>query len=129
MTTLTGADTAPTARSDVDQREKAGWSTEGDLYGHGMPVVLVGVTTHQGGRERRLQGTGAEVSAGDGQGGRRDASSHTCPTSTRPGGQPGTGKRSALNVACCVWGGADAKGLDNQYLGGCLLHVGHPRDG
>ncbi len=59
MTTLTGADAAPTARSDVYRRENAGWPTEGDLYGHGMLVVLVGATTHQGGRESRPQGEGA----------------------------------------------------------------------
>jgi hypothetical protein len=32
-----------------------------ESYGDGVPVVVVGVTTHQGGRESRLQGKGAQV--------------------------------------------------------------------
>jgi hypothetical protein len=34
-----------------------------------------------------------------------------------------TGKRSAVRVACCVWGGADGKGLFTQHLAGGLLHL------
>jgi hypothetical protein len=30
-------------------------------YGDGGPVVVVGVTPHQGGRESRLQGEGGQV--------------------------------------------------------------------
>jgi hypothetical protein len=30
-------------------------------HGDGVPIVVVGVTTHQGGRESRLQGEGAQV--------------------------------------------------------------------
>jgi hypothetical protein len=33
---------------------------EGDLYGNGVPIVVVGVTTSQGGREGRPQSTGAQ---------------------------------------------------------------------
>jgi hypothetical protein len=29
--------------------------SEGDLYGNGVPIVVVGVTTYQGGREGRPQ--------------------------------------------------------------------------
>jgi hypothetical protein len=35
--------------------------TEGDLYGNGVPIVVVGVTTHQGGWESHPQGEGAQV--------------------------------------------------------------------
>src|SRR4051812_7935547 len=63
MTSLKGADAAPTARSDVSHRGNAGWPTAGDRYGHGVPVVLVGVTTHRGGQESRPQGEGAQASA------------------------------------------------------------------
>jgi len=126
MTSLKGANGVPTARSDIYHRGNAGWPTGGDTYGHGGLIVLVGVTSHQGGRESRPQGEGAQVSAVAGQRGRRDADSHNCRGTTRYGGWSGTGKRSAMKVACCVWGGADAKGLVNQYLGGCLLHLTHP---
>lgn len=34
-----------------------------------------------------------------------------------------TGKRSAMKVACCVWGGADGKGPGNRHLAGGLRHV------
>jgi hypothetical protein len=32
-----------------------------ELYGDGGPVVVVGFTTHPGGREGRLQGEGGQV--------------------------------------------------------------------
>ena len=38
-----------------------GFPTEGDLNGNGVPIVVVGVTTYQGGREGRPQGKGAQV--------------------------------------------------------------------
>jgi hypothetical protein len=38
-------------------------------HGDGVPVVVVGVATHQGGRESRPQGEGAQV-AGDPEAGR-----------------------------------------------------------
>jgi len=78
------------------------WPTEGDLDGHGLCVIRVGVTIHQGGRESRPQGKGAEVSAVAGQRGRRDAESHSWRGTTRYGRQSGTGKRSALKGAGCV---------------------------
>jgi hypothetical protein len=34
---------------------------EGDLYGNGVTIVVVGVTAFQGGREGRPQGEGAQV--------------------------------------------------------------------
>jgi hypothetical protein len=46
----------PTSCSDVRQRRTAGWPTGGDAYGHGAPIVVVGVTPHQGARESLVQG-------------------------------------------------------------------------
>ena len=38
-----------------------GFPTEGDLQGNGVLIVVVRVTAHQGGREGRPQGEGAQV--------------------------------------------------------------------
>jgi hypothetical protein len=62
------------------------------------------------------------VSAVEEQEGRRDAERRTCDTTTRFSGLPGTGKRSGVRAACCVWGGADGKGLRKQHLAGGLLY-------
>src|SRR5260370_38156384 len=40
-----------------------GFPKEGDLYGNGVPIVVVGVPTYQGGREGRPQGEGASFLA------------------------------------------------------------------
>ena len=45
MRPLEGTDGAPTARSDVDDRGKAGWPTGREREGHGGAVVVAGVTT------------------------------------------------------------------------------------
>src|SRR5216683_1032147 len=42
-------------------RTNAGSPAGCEPRGDGVPVVVVGVTTHQGGRESRLQGKGAQV--------------------------------------------------------------------
>jgi hypothetical protein len=42
-------------------RTNVGSPTGRESYGDGVPVVAVGVTTHQGGRESRPQGQGAQV--------------------------------------------------------------------
>ena len=42
-------------------RTNAGSPAGRESQGDGVPVVVVGVTTHQGGRESRLQGKGAQV--------------------------------------------------------------------
>jgi hypothetical protein len=42
-------------------RTNVGSPTGREPYGDGVPVVVVGVTTHQGGRESRPQGKGAQV--------------------------------------------------------------------
>ena len=39
----------------------AGSPTGREPYGDGVPVVVVGATTHQGGRESRPQGKGAQM--------------------------------------------------------------------
>ena len=53
----------------VWRRRTAGSPTGREPYGDGVPVVVVGVTSHQGGRESRLQGKGAQVieMSGDGR--------------------------------------------------------------
>src|SRR5436190_7677712 len=51
----------PTSRWHVRRRRTAGWPTGREPYGHGVPVVVAGVTTCQGGRESRLQGEAAQV--------------------------------------------------------------------
>jgi hypothetical protein len=38
-----------------------GLPTGGDPYGNGVPIVVVGVTAHQGERENRSQGEGEQV--------------------------------------------------------------------
>jgi len=38
-----------------------GFPKEGDLYGNGVPIVVVEVTTHQGGWESHPKGEGAQV--------------------------------------------------------------------
>jgi hypothetical protein len=42
-------------------RTNAGSPEGREPLGNGVPVVVVGVTTHQGGRESRQQGEGAQV--------------------------------------------------------------------
>jgi hypothetical protein len=53
----------------VRRRRTAGSPTGREPYGDGVPVVVVGVTSHQGGRESRPQGKGAQVIevSGDGR--------------------------------------------------------------
>jgi hypothetical protein len=53
---------APTSRSDVQQRRTRDHPLVARAAGDdGVPIVVVGATTHQGGRESRLQGEGAQV--------------------------------------------------------------------
>ncbi len=51
----------PTSRSDVRQGRTRDQSSGRVPQGDGVPVVVVGVATHQGGRESRPQGKGAQV--------------------------------------------------------------------
>ena len=51
----------PTSRSIRTTKTNAGSPTGREPYGDGVPIVVVGVTSHQGGRESRLQGEGAQV--------------------------------------------------------------------
>ena len=45
----------------VRRRRTAGSPTGREPYGDGVPIVVVGVTSHQGDRESRSQGEGAQV--------------------------------------------------------------------
>jgi hypothetical protein len=49
-TALKGAKEAPTSRSDVYTLGNTGWPTAREGQGHGGLIVVVGVTSHQGGR-------------------------------------------------------------------------------
>jgi hypothetical protein len=51
----------PTSRSDVQRRRTTGSPTGREPQGDGEPVVVVGVTPHQGARESRAQGDVAQV--------------------------------------------------------------------
>jgi hypothetical protein len=51
----------PTSRSDVQQRRTRDQPSEREPQGDGVPIVVVEVTIHQGGRESRPQGKGAQV--------------------------------------------------------------------
>jgi hypothetical protein len=51
----------PTSRSDVQQRRTRDQPTGREPHGDGVPIVVVEVTSHQGGRESRPQGEGAQV--------------------------------------------------------------------
>ncbi len=48
-------------RSDVPPRRTTRSPTGREPYGDGASIVVVGVTTDQGGRENRLQGEGRQV--------------------------------------------------------------------
>ena len=54
-------------------RTNVGSPTGREPYGDGVPVVVVGVTTHRGGRESRPQGKGAQVTGYPRPGGMRNA--------------------------------------------------------
>ena len=51
----------PTSCSDVQQGRTRDQSSGREPQGDGVLVVVVGATTHQGGRESRPQGEGAQV--------------------------------------------------------------------
>ena len=51
----------PTSVYDVSLDRKTGWPMGGDAYGHGVLIVVVGVTPHRGGRESRLQGEAGQA--------------------------------------------------------------------
>ena len=59
---LKGTDRDAYVTLDTSGAERnSGWPTGREPYGHGVPVVVAGVTTCQGGRESRLQGEAAQV--------------------------------------------------------------------
>ena len=51
----------PKSRSDVRQGRTRDQPSGREPQGDGVPIVVVGATTHQGGRESRPQGEGAQV--------------------------------------------------------------------
>src|ERR1017187_5784846 len=51
----------PKSRSDVQQRRTRDQPTGREPHGDGVLIVVVEVTIHQGGRESRPQGEGAQV--------------------------------------------------------------------
>ena len=51
----------PTSRSDVRRGRTRDQPSGREPQGDGVPIVVVGVATHQGGRESRPQGEGAQV--------------------------------------------------------------------
>jgi hypothetical protein len=51
----------PKSRSDVQQRRTRDQPTGREPHGDGVPIVVVEVTIHQGGRESRPQGEGAQA--------------------------------------------------------------------
>jgi hypothetical protein len=57
-----------------------------EAQGHGVLIVVVRVTSHQGAEESSAQGEGAQVFAVEGRGGVRDARSQTRVDANRFGG-------------------------------------------
>ena len=51
----------PTSVYDVQSIQNTGWPTGGDAYGHGVLVVVDGVTSIQGDRESRSQGEAGQA--------------------------------------------------------------------
>jgi hypothetical protein len=51
----------PKSRSDVQQGRTRDQPSGREPQGDGVPIVVVGATTHQGGRESRPQGEGTQV--------------------------------------------------------------------
>jgi hypothetical protein len=51
----------PKSRSDVQRRRTRDQPSGREPQGDGVPIVVVGAATHQGGRESRPQGEGAQV--------------------------------------------------------------------
>jgi hypothetical protein len=68
-----GTNRAPTSCYYSQQRPTTGSPTGCEPYGDGVFIVVVGVTTDQGGRESRPQGEGRQVSLTRGWGGMRNA--------------------------------------------------------
>jgi hypothetical protein len=91
---------APKSRSDVQQRRTRDQPTGREPQGDGVPIVVVRVTPHQGGRESRPQGEGAQATEYRRPGGMRNAERRNgtrCPAASNRGmvaGEPGELKGS-----------------------------------
>jgi hypothetical protein len=64
---------APKSRSDVQQRRTRDQPSGREPQGDGVPIVVVRVTPHRGGRESRPQGEGAQATGCRTPGGMRNA--------------------------------------------------------
>ena len=101
----------PTVRSDVQPRRTTRLPTGREPYGDGASVVVVGVTTDQGGRESRLQGEGRQVFSTAMTG--RYARCETpklCSPSSRDTWKENTGEPDDAQVSCPVRRQAGGKG-------------------
>lgn len=67
----------PTSRSDVPSGRNMGWPKARERQGHGVMIVVVGVTSHQGEQESCSQGEARQVEYGQQPRGRCDAKSQT----------------------------------------------------
>jgi len=98
----------------VRRRRTAGSPTGREPYGDGVPVVVAGATTCQGGRESRPQGEGAQVIKGPAMGGMRNAERRNGAGRPPPGYRAHpemiTGEQGAGKLASPVREEADGKG-------------------
>ena len=90
----------PKSRSDVQQGRTRDQPSGREPQGDGVPIVVVRFTPHQGGRESRPQGEGAQATEYRRPGGMRNAERRNgtrCPTANNRGmvaGEPGELKGS-----------------------------------
>jgi hypothetical protein len=84
-------------------------------HGHGARVVVVGVTTHQGGREGRPQGEDWQVLGANEKGGIRDGERRNWTNAHRLRGSS-TGERRVRKPTCVVRGRAGGKRRCESYL-------------
>ena len=92
-----------------------------EAQGHGVPVVVVGVTSHQGAEESSAQGEGVQVSAAERQVGVRDAQGRCCFEANRLCGGQALESRVPGNGPALFGEGPTEKGRQ-RYLAGGLLY-------
>ena len=115
----------PKSRSDVQQGRTRDQPSGREPQGDGVPIVVVGATTHQGERESRSQGEGAQATGHLKPEGMRNANRRTgtgCPTvSNREmvAGEPGELKGSRR-----IREGGVGKGPRKRYLADTLPQLG-----
>jgi hypothetical protein len=102
--------------------------TEGDLYGNGVPLVVVRVTAHQGGREGHSQGKGVQVVGIQSSCGTRDAESQSgieCHLLLRSDKRDCWRARVIRKRSRFVRLGATGEGHCKRNLVSCLLNLKH----